>query len=207
MAEPPSTDRRGRRRAETRRQLMESGHELFARQGIENTAISEITENADLGFGSFYNHFESKEELAIAVLTEDLAAHAEEVRKLTEHLKDPAEVVATAHRYYVQLARRRPEWAWLLVRLDVARILGQTLGAPAAQDLRRGIEQGRFQVANEQTAIQASGGALLAVLRGVLTGSLPKNADRQHAEGVLRMFGVPAEEAAEIAQRPLPRRR
>ena len=38
----------------------------------------------------------------------------------------------------------------------------------------------------------------------MLTGHEIPHADSIHAEGVLRMFGVPAEAAAEIARRPLP---
>jgi AcrR family transcriptional regulator len=46
---------------------------LFARQGVENTRINEITEEADVGFGSFYNHFDSKEAIVEAVVEETVA--------------------------------------------------------------------------------------------------------------------------------------
>ena len=57
---------------------------------------------------------------------------------------------------------------------------------------------------NERTALFASGGALLAVMRAVLDGEAPKDTDIHHAEGILRMFGLPPDEAARIARRPLP---
>jgi hypothetical protein len=49
-----------------------------------------------------------------------------------------------------------------------------------------------------------SGGALLAVMRAVLAGQAPKDADVHHAECVLRLFGLPPDEAADVARRPLP---
>ena len=52
-------DRHARRREATRSKLIEAAESLFARQGVDNTRIQEITEEADVGFGSFYNHFES----------------------------------------------------------------------------------------------------------------------------------------------------
>jgi AcrR family transcriptional regulator len=58
MAPPP--DRHARRREHTRARLLRAARTLFARQGIDKTRINEITEEADVGFGSFYNHFESK---------------------------------------------------------------------------------------------------------------------------------------------------
>ena len=50
----------------------------------------------------------------------------------------------------------------------------------------------------------STAGALLAVMRGVLDGDLPAGTDVAHATGVLRMLGVAAAEAREIARRPLP---
>jgi hypothetical protein len=41
-------------------------------------------------------------------------------------------------------------------------------------------------------------------MRAVLDGRAPKDADIQHAEGVLRLLGLPPGEAAEVARRPLP---
>jgi hypothetical protein len=46
--------------------------------------------------------------------------------------------------------------------------------------------------------------ALLLVMRAVSVGNVGPEADRHHAEGVLRILGLTAEDAAEVAQRPLP---
>jgi hypothetical protein len=74
----------------------------------------------------------------------------------------------------------------------------------AERDLRRGIEAGRLHVADERVALLGAGGALLAVMRGVLDGRLAGDADVDHAEGMLRLFGLAPEDAAEVARRPLP---
>jgi hypothetical protein len=79
------------------------------------------------------------------------------------------------------------------------------LGPFAKRDLRRGIKAGRFQVPDERLALLASGGAMLAVMRGVLDGQLRRNADVQHAEGVLRLLGLSRADAAEVAGRALPK--
>jgi len=59
-------------------------------------------------------------------------------------------------------------------------------------------------VAKAELALQASGGALLAVIQGVLRGAFSAKDDCAHAEGVLRSYGLSPDEAAEIARRPLP---
>jgi AcrR family transcriptional regulator len=205
MRTAPSPDRHARRREQTRAKLVQAARALFARQGVDTTRINEITDAADVGFGSFYNHFDSKEAIVEAVLADTVAAHGAAVAAITAQLQDPAEVIAAAHRYFVRLARTGPELAWLLVRLDVSHnvVLG-ALGPYAQRDLRRGIKEGRLQVANERVALHASGGALLAVMRAVLDGQAPEDADIHHAEGILRLFGLAAADAAEVAHRPLP---
>ena len=201
----PPTDRHARRRELTRRRLLDAARALFARQGIANTRINEITDEADVGFGSFYNHFDSKEAIVEAVVGEAVAAQGEELAFVTADLDDPAEVVAAAHRYFVNLARTDPEWGWLLIRLDASEKIGlRALGPFARRDLERGIREGRFRVPNRRVALLAAGGALLGVMQDVLDGRAPKDADRHHAEGVLRLFGLSAADAADVARRPMP---
>ena len=65
--------------------------------------------------------------------------------------------------------RTDPEWAWLLIRLEIPHNLAFAALSPFAQrDLDRGIKAGRFKVPHKQVALFAAGGALLAVMRAVL---------------------------------------
>src|SRR5690348_16019392 len=98
MTAPKRPDRHARRREETRRKLLASAKALFARQGVDYTRINEITEEADVGFGSFYNHFDSKEAIVEEVLRETVSTQAEALDVVTRDLADPADVIAAAHR-------------------------------------------------------------------------------------------------------------
>jgi AcrR family transcriptional regulator len=53
--------RRERRRAETRARILQSALSLFARQGFAATRVEQITEAADVGKGTFFNYFPTKE--------------------------------------------------------------------------------------------------------------------------------------------------
>ena len=205
MSAARSPDRHARRRQQTRARLVQAAGALFARQGVDNTRINEITDEADVGFGSFYNHFESKEAIFEAVLTETVGAQGAAVDAATARLDDPAEVIAAAHRHFVRLARRDPEWAWLLVRADVSHnVVLAALGPFAERDIKRGVKAARLSVPNQRVALFQAGGALLGVMRAVLGGNAPKDADVAHAEGVLRLLGLSSDDAAEVARRPLP---
>lgn len=205
MSIASGTDRRARRRAETRGRLIEAGRVTFARQGIDATRINEITDAADVGFGSFYNYFDSKEAIVAAVVEEAVEAAGRAIDAATRELDDPAEVVAVAHRSLLHRAAEEPDWGWLLVRLEISHDLAfAALGPFAARDLDRGIDAGRFQVDDPDAALIAAGGALLGVMRAVLQGRTTPNAPEHHAALVLRMFGLSPSEAAEVAVRPLP---
>lgn len=64
------TGRRERRKARTRRALLDAALTLFAQRGIVATRLEDITATADLGKGAFYNYFDSKEALVGELLSE-----------------------------------------------------------------------------------------------------------------------------------------
>jgi AcrR family transcriptional regulator len=53
--------RRERRAAETRVRLFRCATQLFAKRGFPNVTVEDITEAADVGKGTFFNYFKSKE--------------------------------------------------------------------------------------------------------------------------------------------------
>ena len=59
-------DRRQRRGAETRERLFRAALSLFGRKGFAETTVEDITNAADVGKGTFFNYFPSKEHLLIA---------------------------------------------------------------------------------------------------------------------------------------------
>jgi AcrR family transcriptional regulator len=194
-----------RRKARTRAGLLAAGQRLFAAQGIESTTIGEIAELADVAIGSFYNYFRTKDELLAALVEKTLSEQRWLLERRQAQISDPAEMISVAHRHLVRVAQTDPDWAWLLVRLEVPyRIAWSVLRDSARRDLYAGIEAGRFGVPNPDLALNASGGALFAVVHAQLVGEGGRHADEEHAEGVLRSFGLDRTEAAEIARRPLP---
>jgi AcrR family transcriptional regulator len=204
-AEGPPVGRVERRKARTRGALLAAARSLFAGRGVEQTTIAEIADQADVAVGSFYNYFPTKDELLAALLETSLTEQLRALEARQAQVSDPAEMISIAHRHLVGLAQTDPDWAWLLVRLEVPHRIARTvLWESASGDLAAGIAAGRFDVENPQLALFASGGALLAVIHAVLEGEVAIDVASAHAEGVLRSLGISPREAASIAQRPLP---
>ncbi len=61
--ESERTSRYTRRRQQTRDALLGAARALIAEGRASEASIQEITDRADVGFGSFYNHFDTKAEL------------------------------------------------------------------------------------------------------------------------------------------------
>src|SRR5712692_9076265 len=58
--------RRARHAAETRERLFRCALGLFAQRGFSDTTVEDITEAADVGKGTFFNYFPSKEHILAA---------------------------------------------------------------------------------------------------------------------------------------------
>jgi AcrR family transcriptional regulator len=65
---PPakSPDRRQRRSAEIRERLFRAALDLFAKKGFAETTVEDITNAADVGKGTFFNYFPSKDHIVLA---------------------------------------------------------------------------------------------------------------------------------------------
>jgi len=201
-AVPNRTDRR---RERTRAQLTGATRSLIAEKGVAALRINEITERADVALGSFYNHFSSKEEIVEAVVADSLRELAEALATVSDADQDPADLVATAIRRFIGLAYEDPDFARLVVHLNHADALFATSVHPAARRaVELGVGAGRFDVPDVPMAVTAIVGGAMALMRGVVDGRVGTGAGSLHAEIALRALGLPADEAAEIATRPLP---
>lgn len=203
---PARANGQARRRARTRAALLDAGLGLLA-EGREQASIEEITRRAGVGFGSFYNHFDSKEELFAEALLSVLDTYAAWIREATADVADPAEVFGRSFRLTGRLALGAPElFAPLLAHGTGLLGMDRGLQLAALEDLRRGVAAGRFGPLAPPVLLALAGGALLGLLQ--LIQDDPAAVDvgtvDAAAEGVLRMFGVDAVEAADIVRRPLP---
>jgi AcrR family transcriptional regulator len=70
---PPKPGRRERRRAEIREKLYEAALHLFMTRGVQATTVKDITDAADLGKGTFFNYFPTKEHILATFYERQLA--------------------------------------------------------------------------------------------------------------------------------------
>jgi AcrR family transcriptional regulator len=66
----PRGSRRERKKAAIRSRIIAEAIELFSRNGIEKVTVEQIAEAADIGKGTVYNYFETKEDIVVAFMAD-----------------------------------------------------------------------------------------------------------------------------------------
>lgn len=208
MNEPDSTNRSDRRKARTRAALVAAARQLLASRNPETVSIQEITDTADVGFGSFYNHFETKDELFDAAIEQVMEEHGQLIDAATRDMHDPAQVFTTGVRMTARLPKTHPEIARILERTGIRYLdVPDGLGPRAVRDLQAGAAAGLFHIRDVRVAAVSTVGAVLGAIYLATLDPTPSAIDAvadEVALGLLRMFGVPADHAEDLASRPLP---
>lgn len=206
VAKPTRTELRQRR---TRIRLRAVAHQLMAANGVDATTIQQIADAADIGFGTFYNYFPTKDALAVEVL--DCVIHnlGERNDLATRELGeiDPVRIVANSVRFVMREMTTNPMWRWWLARLDllVDRMrLG--FGPFGLRDIDVAIGSGQYHIIDDDRTLAWSHLVWLmaAAGRDVTDGHLPPSREAACAEAVLRVMGVDNASAHDATSTVLP---
>ena len=219
---PERESRGARRRKETRSRLLMAALKLMSQKGMEGVAINEITEAADVGFGSFYNHFESKEAIYQAVVDWVFEGFADAMEGVVGEISDPAEVIAVSIRYTVMRALHEPLWGQFLIAESFsARSLDHGLAPRLLRDIRKAMAAKRLSLNDPLMGfVSVAGTTLVAISIGLQLGaaqgqqsetlkelgSNPDGLPERTATMALQVLGLGRAEAEKIANRPLPTR-
>jgi AcrR family transcriptional regulator len=205
MESSAAETRRDRRKRLNRQALIDAGYRVIAEKGIDAATMNEIAERADVGAGTAYNYFASKDELAMSVLEEVMRRLAERIEAVTDTFSDPGQVYAFGIRTVMMAATTDLRWRWLLKRAEViAEAMYRVMGPYAIRDLRNGVAAGRYRVEDPDLAWRLATHVIVGFSLAVCDGKLPPEKIDDAVVDLLGMVGVARDEAWEIARRPSP---
>jgi AcrR family transcriptional regulator len=190
---PHKTGRRERHRAEIRERLFGSALKLFAERGFLETTVEDITEAADVGKGTFFNYFPTKEHVLATLGAERLAflerAHERAktgpvmpvLRELaTDMAGHSAESAALLRAIYAAHASCAPVRAELVKRLHTGRRLLTEIFT---------IGQKRGEVRRDRPAEELAGLTQIVLLGVILAWAMnPESSLRGTAEEVWELL-------------------
>ena len=206
MSTPAGVESRSDRRKRRNRQaLIEAGYQVMAEKGIDAATMSEIAERADVGAGTVYNSFASKDDLATCVMEQVMDRLAQRIEAVTNTFDDPAQVYAFGIRNVMKAATTDHRWRWLLRRSEViAGAMYRVMGPYAIRDIRNAVAANRYRVEDSELAWRQATHAIVGFSLAVCDGKLPADKIDEAVVNLLGMVGVSRNEAWEIARRPCP---
>jgi AcrR family transcriptional regulator len=195
MSTEPIPERQDRRKERTRAALVTAAQQLIREGRAQSASIQNLTDLADVGFGSFYNHFATKEELFDAAVT---AAMDDYLTWLDDRLSDdggPVVRLFESVRLTGRLASELPETAAVLGRrFALLEPRGDSLGLRMQADVLAAVAAGNPQLDERQiaTLLQAATGAMQSVLSSAqsLTREETAEAGDVLADAVLRLLSL-----------------
>lgn len=193
--------RADRRRARTRSALITAARDLFGKRGIDVIKIQDITDAADVAKGSFYYHFDSKDDVVKAAAEDVLARLAELLADdFDDGDSDPAFVLGFSLYRTLRLCLDDPTIGRFVLRLaDGVSLAEATIGRSARRDLLQGRSAGRFTFDDVELAFTMITGGGIALLSRRLHDELNAAAVTDYVASTLRYLGVPEAEARRVA--------
>lgn len=196
-------ERRNPRAERTRAALIGAGRRLFSEHPVDAVTVDDIVQAAEVGKGSFYNHFADREGLVRAISGQIRASIESAVDRANADETDLARRMARAVCIYLRYAVDEPEPARVLVRIYSGHTsLSAPLNRGLVDDIAKGLASGRFTVSTLETGVLfVLGVAQMALVRVAQepTLSLAVSLSQQMCALLLRGLGVAPQEADLIA--------
>lgn len=185
---------------------------IFAETGGTTIPVSELAKEAGLSRGTIYNNLSDPSSLFASVCDLMAEEFLHSVRESFAEEDDPAQRISNAIRLCVRRVHEEPYWGRFIARYAMLESkLGAFWGRIPADELKRGIESGRFDIRPEQivSICGMMGGATFGAMTLVLNGHRTwREAGSDTAEAMLRALGIERREARILAAKefePLPR--
>ena len=167
MQAEESKVKRRMRGSERRAQLLDVARRVFGKFGFHGVSMEDVAKEAGVTKPILYDHFQSKKELYLALIDEDLAVLHERVREALDSPIGNRERIRASFQAYFDFVHEQADGFRLLMQENVG----------AERDFRERVAGVRDQILREvaDLIVRESGGKL----------------DRQHAETVaLGLIGM-----------------
>lgn len=185
-------NRNDRRRQRTREAILQAADRVFRRKGIDDATVNDITDEADVAYGSFYNHFKTMDEIVaelaeaaiqrVADATDDILSHADRVELLP----------CIGARVVMRMLIQDPAIRWLVQRPHIFVAEFDKVAAPFMRSAEaEAVADGRLKPAGGHDCwLRSYPWLLLAELGEALQASETISHEDRFAEVSLRFLGV-----------------
>ena len=142
---------------DTKTNIINTAIKLFAEKGFSDTSMSQIANNADVGKGTIYWHFDSKEDLFLSIIREKGQSYFEKVLKLDKSNLKPEEVIYQYIKDRIEFIENNYEVARMLINnndvinrefKEIMQNRHQQMVSVLENTINKGIKKGVFRKGN-----------------------------------------------------------
>lgn len=188
----------------TRLRILDAAMRVFAEKGPDAPVIQDFISAADMSRGTFYNYFNSIEELLIATskqLEDDLIVS---IQAEIESMPSPVERMTFGMLLWLQKAADDPIWCAFVNRVAHHSMMVETqLGG----DLRDGIASGELSCPDINAAYDLVVGTLRQSMNRMLIEKIQINYPKLVVHTVLQGLGVGNKQIKSLLDRAVPQMR
>ena len=188
------------REASTRRKIERAALKLFAEEGADAVSVKRIACAAGVSQGALYTHYESKEDLAWSLFSENYSRIGTEIRQLVRHHRDVrAKMRAIVGHIYQRFEEDMPLWSYVFfARHTYVRKINPTMGNTflvVRVVISEGIKKDEIPRQDLEVATSMVSGMILQVADNRILGRVKDNLTTLSddvAESCLRALGYSA---------------
>lgn len=188
----------------TRQALLDAARDLVFEKGHDRISIQDITCRAGLATGTFYNYFESKQAVFVAIAEDMKGELAEQIEAVRANIKDPAMRVATTLKFYFYQSADNQDWREFTRCAGLGPLSLQQDAAQCGEDIERGVRAGRFRVDDIHFTRTLISGMVAHVNLSVRQGLVGRQSIEFAIRSILQMLGLPEMVSKALTQTPLP---
>ena len=190
------------KRIRTRAALLDSVVAVTARRGLDNINVCTVTREAGLAQGTFYNHFESRNDLIVSAGLAIIDDIGERVLPRVRPLSPGHDRMITALDASIREAVAQPQLGFFLAEsISRYRAVFDRIRPRLRSDLRAGARDGGVRA---DRILEEQVGLLFGLaIRLRLMGKVRRDVNRTTCEAVLRLAGLSVSEAEQLVDRTL----
>lgn len=192
------------KRQATRKALLDAAGDLVFEKGHDRISIQEITKRARVATGTYYNYFDSKQDVFMAVardMQDQLAVNLEET---SESIKDPVMKIAVTLKYYFYQSLDNQDWRDFTRFTGLRELSLEQSVEGRIEDILQGVKAGRFRVDDVHFTESLIRGMVGHVNSAIDKGHVGRNAIDYATRSILQMLGLPEIVAKALTQTSLP---
>ena len=201
--------RLAKKRRMTRAKLLMAAYEVMSQVGVDAAKIKDFTDRADVGFGTFYNYFDTKDALANELLDCLINDMGRRNRLATSRYQshEPELTGPISTRLVLRTAMASPIWHYWALRPDLLfDRMHRGFGPFAIDDVRKSIARGESALTLEEvpSAWALAVWVMVGGIHDVVVGERTAESESSVCEGVMRILGSSFDAARRISSTALP---